>query len=149
MAKHTGWAAVAVILAGCGELFQSDPLPSREGPVVPTTERERDFADIPVPRNFSREPHSFAHERGSFRICRLAYTGPLDTYRTVEFMKEQMGILGWKLLDSSLDDDEKVLRYAKRADRCSVSVRREPSERRTRLAVSIDPAGPEGPTQPD
>ena len=137
-----GWVAGILLLAGCGGGATSwrSEAPA-ERPVVPVPDREKEFSDIPVPREFVRDTRSWSRERGTFRMCSLVYTGPLDPYSTAEFMKKQMEISGWRLLDKSLDNDQKTLNFSKGSDRCRVSVMRVPGEHKTHLAIAVEPQG--------
>jgi hypothetical protein len=109
--------------------------------VVPVPDREKEFSDVPVPREFVRDVRSWSWERGTLRMCNLVYTGSLDPYNAVEFMKKQMEIAGWRLLDKSLDNDQKTLNFSKGSDRCRVSVMRIPGEYKTRLTIDMKPQG--------
>lgn len=137
-----GWVSAFLLLAGCaGEPSSWRSEAPAEHPVVPVPDREKEFSDIPVPREFVRDVRSWSRERGTFRMCNLVYTGPLDPYNTVDFMKKQMEISGWRLLDKSLDNDQKTLNFSKGSDRCRISVMRIPGERMTHLAIAVEPQG--------
>lgn len=134
------WAAGLLILTGCGTStsWRSEEPPDRQLSAAP--DREKEFADIPVPRGFTRQRGSYAYERGRFRICNLIYDGAPDPFRTVDFMLQQMGIAGWKLTDKALDNDQKVLSFVKGTETCRITVARFSSERKTQLTVTIGPA---------
>lgn len=137
--KATWTLAACVLLAGCfsdASQWGSSQVPS-DRPVLTVPDREKEFADLPVPRDFMRLNQSWARERGTFRMARLVYEGALDPYSTVEFMRKQMELSGWKLNDRVLEDDRKVLSFTKGQDRCRVVVTR--ADRKTRLAVDMEP----------
>ena len=135
--RQLGWLAGVLLLAGCGESTEWRSDPPTDHPVAPVPDREKEFADVPVPRDFTREEKSWAFEKGTMRMCKLAYTGVLDPFRTIEFMKQQMEIAGWKLEDKTLDGDTKLLNFSKANDRCHIIVTR--ADKKTRLTVAIDP----------
>ena len=135
--RHLGWLAGLVLLSGCGDSTEWRTSPPSDRPIVPVPDREKEFTDVPVPREFTRDVGSYSYERGTLRMCKLSYTGNLDPFRTIEFMKQQMELAGWKLEDKTLDGDMKILNFAKGNDRGRVTVLR--ADRKTRLQINIDP----------
>lgn len=135
--RKLGWLSGILLLAGCGESTRWTSDPPSDRPVAPVPDREKEFADVPVPREFTREQSSWAYEKGTLRMCKLAYTGSLDPYRTIEFMKQQMELAGWKTENKVLDGDTKIMNFSKGNDRCQVIVTR--TERKTGLTIAIDP----------
>ena len=135
--RHLGWLAGLILLSGCGDSTEWRTDPPSDRPVVPVPDREKEFTDVPVPREFARDAGSYSYERGTLRMCKLSYTGALDPFRTIEFMKQQMELAGWKLEDKTLDGDMKILNFAKGNDRGRVTVTR--ADHKTRLQINIDP----------
>lgn len=103
-------------------------------------DREREFADVPVPRRFTRRPGCFSWERGRLRVCNLLYQGEADPGRTAEFMRQQLELAGWKFVDKSSEGDRRTMNFAKGNDRCKVTLFRRSGERRTDLTITIQPA---------
>ena len=141
---HLALLLLPLFAAGCGETSGwDDSRRPGEMPVVSVPDREKEFADVPVPRDFARDAGSFSHEQGNVRVCRLSYQGKLDAYQTTDFMKKQMELAGWRSQEQILEGDQKILTFAKRTDRCRVTVARLQADHVTRLTISIFPVGPE------
>jgi hypothetical protein len=139
------------LLAGlaCLSLLAGCALEPREhGPMTGSPEREREFADVPVPRHFKRRPGSFSWERGRLRVCNLLYQGEADPGRTAEFMRQQLEFAGWKFVDKSTEGEHRTMNFAKGADRCRVILYRPRGERRTDLTITIQPAEEGSPSEP-
>ena len=142
--RHGIWLAGLLLLSGCGETTEWRSDPPSDRPVVAVPDREKEFADVPVPREFMRDQGSWAYEKGTLRMCNLNYTGGLDPYRTIEFMKQQMELAGWKTENKALDGDTKSMNFAKANDHCQVIVTR--ADKKTRLKIAIDPKSAGGVT---
>ena len=142
--RHLGWLSGMLLLAGCGDSTEWRSESPADRPITSVVDREKEFSDVPVPREFLREQGSWAYEKGTLRMCKLSYTGALDPFKTIEFMKQQLELSGWKIEDRILDGDTKILNFSKGNDRCRVIVTR--TDRKTRLVIAIDPRSAGGVT---
>ncbi|GEM_PF-5951322 len=135
-----------LLAGGCSLYPDSSETEGDAREVVAAREKDRQFQDIPVPKNFSYREESFGFQHGKFRCCNLLYSGSLDVGSTTEFMSRQMKQAGWELVERSLENGRNIMifgkdtSYAKNGERCTVTIQRRPSERRTLLTVTIKPS---------
>lgn len=128
--KFTSFALAGltlVCMTGCVEEERDDWVAvnpgSSQGSDV-TLYRDVQFADIPVPQEYTLLPggsHSF--QGGLFRNGVLKYQGPLEWTAALDFYRVELSAAGWKLENTERGFDVRVLYFSKGGEKLIVVVR--------------------------